>query len=66
MKAIIDAHIHIDHYESNEIDGIINGDPTIKALIGVSFDLASCKQNLRSLTNILNYNRHLDGIRSKN
>ena len=46
LNSIIDAHIHIDHYHENEIEDVITGDPTLAALIGVSFDFASCQRNL--------------------
>jgi len=46
MRKIIDAHIHLDHYPPHNIEHVVNGDPTVDALIGVSYDLASCIQNL--------------------
>lgn len=46
MQTIIDAHIHLDHYKKEEIELILHTDSTVAALIGVSFDLASCKRNL--------------------
>lgn len=46
MRKIIDAHIHLDHYKKEEIEPIVQTDPTVAALIGVSFDLPSCRRNL--------------------
>lgn len=46
MNTIIDAHIHLDHYQQQDIEAIVYGDPTLEALIGVSYNLASCIQNL--------------------
>jgi TatD DNase family protein len=46
MQTIIDAHIHLDHYKKEEIEPILHTDLTVAALIGVSFDLASCRRNL--------------------
>ncbi|QED46908.1 TatD family hydrolase [Cytobacillus dafuensis] len=43
MKKIIDAHIHLDKYEKQDLSNIIEGDPSIEALIAVSFDLKSCQ-----------------------
>ncbi|MEH7122560.1 TatD family hydrolase [Bacillus sp. JJ1773] len=43
MKKIIDAHIHLDQYEKRDLSRIIEGAPSIEALIAVSFDLKSCK-----------------------
>lgn len=43
MKKIIDSHIHLDQYENQDLNRIIEGDPSIEALIAVSFDLKSCK-----------------------
>ncbi|KAA9021659.1 TatD family hydrolase [Niallia endozanthoxylica] len=45
MRKIIDAHIHLDHYPSHDIEQVVNGDSTVDALIGVSYNLASCIQN---------------------
>ncbi|KRG16232.1 TatD family hydrolase [Lederbergia galactosidilytica] len=46
-KQVIDAHIHLDHYDENEIEQIIR-EPIEKypAMISVSYHLSSCKQNL--------------------
>lgn len=46
MNKIIDAHIHLDHYQPEDIEEIIFQDSTVEALIGVSSDLDSCIQNL--------------------
>ncbi len=43
---IIDAHIHLDHYNMEEIEHILYKDDALDALITVSYDLDSCKQNL--------------------
>ncbi|WP_409274588.1 TatD family hydrolase [Neobacillus sp. SCS-31] len=52
MKAI-DAHIHLDKYPEDERELIINslGENQVEALICVSMDLASCKENLRLFEN---------------
>ena len=44
---MIDAHIHLDHYEEKDIDEILNGLRVhhVEALVAVSFDLASCIRN---------------------
>ncbi len=42
---MIDAHIHLDHYNDQEIQDIMESDSSIEALISVSFDLESCKKN---------------------
>jgi TatD DNase family protein len=44
-KKLIDAHIHLDHYEDNEIKTMIEGSDFLESLITVSFDLNSCKRN---------------------
>ncbi|MEK3889577.1 TatD family hydrolase [Bacillus sp. FSL K6-3431] len=48
MDKIIDAHIHLDHYDDDEIDRIIATLEQVHCdkIITVSFDLASCKKNL--------------------
>lgn len=46
MQPIIDAHIHLDHYQEKEIEHIIFDDPFLHGLICVSYDLNSCKKNL--------------------
>lgn len=48
MNRIIDAHIHLDHYEKNDLEQLVHSLPSngIDAVITVSFDLASCKKNL--------------------
>ena len=43
LRPIIDSHIHLDKYENEEVDAIIQ---EVEKLITVSFDLTSCKQNL--------------------
>ncbi|MCM3727769.1 TatD family hydrolase [Neobacillus cucumis] len=43
---MIDAHIHLDQYEDQEVELILEGLDSIEALLSVSFDLESCKQNL--------------------
>ena len=43
---IIDAHIHLDHYNMEDIEHILYKDDALDALIAVSYDLDSCKQNL--------------------
>ncbi|WP_316571756.1 TatD family hydrolase [Neobacillus sp. YIM B06451] len=50
---VIDAHIHLDKYTEDERDRIIDslGENQIEALISVSMDLASCKENLRLFEN---------------
>ncbi|WP_391201414.1 TatD family hydrolase [Psychrobacillus sp. L4] len=45
MLKIIDAHIHLDHYNNQEIKDIIERDSSLEALISVSFDLDSSKKN---------------------
>ncbi|GIN73638.1 TatD-related deoxyribonuclease [Bacillus sp. J14TS2] len=47
-RPVIDAHIHLDHYEENEVEKIIQDLPveSYPALIAVSYHLQSCKQNL--------------------
>lgn len=42
---MIDAHIHLDHYQDVEISDIIENSPLIDLLLSVSFDLESCKRN---------------------
>ncbi|WP_053365673.1 TatD family hydrolase [Bacillus sp. FJAT-27245] len=46
---VIDAHIHLDKYPEAEQKLIINslGENQVKALISVSMDLPSCKENLK-------------------
>ncbi|MBS4205340.1 TatD family hydrolase [Lederbergia citrea] len=48
MRQIIDAHIHLDHYQDNEIELMMKGLNRIQCtnIISVSFDLASCKRNI--------------------
>ncbi|MED4461207.1 TatD family hydrolase [Metabacillus fastidiosus] len=43
MKRIIDAHIHLDQYEKEDIVNIVS-DSSVDALIAVSWDLDSCKR----------------------
>jgi TatD DNase family protein len=43
---IIDAHIHLDQYTNKDIQLILKDSDSIEALISVSTDLDSCKQNL--------------------
>lgn len=45
MLKMIDAHIHLDHYNELEINDIIERDLSLEALISVSFDLESSKKN---------------------
>ncbi|MBS4197212.1 TatD family hydrolase [Lederbergia citri] len=49
MGKIIDAHIHLDHYNQEEIPLIMEELENIHCtnLVSVSFDLESCKKNLR-------------------
>ncbi|MCD4838304.1 TatD family hydrolase [Neobacillus sedimentimangrovi] len=44
---IIDAHIHLDRYEDKEIESMLKKADWLEALVSVSFDLHSCKRNLR-------------------
>jgi TatD DNase family protein len=46
LGKIIDAHIHLDHYKIHDIENILYKNEELEALIGVSYDYASCKQNL--------------------
>lgn len=48
MNKIIDAHIHLDHYETSAIKQLVHSLPAnhIDAVISVSFDLESCQKNL--------------------
>ncbi len=43
---IIDAHIHLDHYQDQEIKQILEDSALIDVLLSVSFHLDSCKRNL--------------------
>ncbi|WHY69717.1 TatD family hydrolase [Neobacillus sp. SuZ13] len=43
---MIDAHIHLDHYQDEEIKRIVLDSAHIEALISVSFHLESSKRNL--------------------
>ncbi|MFK4998604.1 TatD family hydrolase [Bacillus sp. N9] len=43
---IIDAHIHLDHYNDDELDVLMRTLENCEKLISVSFDLESCKRNL--------------------
>lgn len=43
---MIDAHIHLDHYQDEEIKRIVLDSAHIEALISVSFHLDSSKRNL--------------------
>jgi TatD DNase family protein len=45
LLKMIDAHIHLDHYNDQEIKDIIERDSSLEALISVSFDLESSKKN---------------------
>ncbi|MBO1005951.1 TatD family hydrolase [Pseudogracilibacillus auburnensis] len=47
MEKIIDAHIHLDHYDDREISMILHDLAKIQCtdLISVSYDLGSCKRN---------------------
>ncbi|MBW8350151.1 TatD family hydrolase [Bacillus sp. IITD106] len=47
MEKIVDAHIHLDHYDQEEISLIMKELDQIHCsnLISVSFDLESCKKN---------------------
>ncbi|MBS4206509.1 TatD family hydrolase [Bacillus sp. FJAT-50079] len=44
---IIDAHIHLDHYEDDEITALIGSlqQSSCEKVISVSYDLQSCKRN---------------------
>jgi TatD DNase family protein len=44
---MIDAHIHLDHYQDQEISRIMEESQLIDALISVSFNLESCQRNLQ-------------------
>lgn len=44
---MIDAHIHLDQYQNEEIRKLMEEIVQIEALISVSFDLESCKRNLQ-------------------
>lgn len=43
---MIDAHIHLDHYQDEEIKRMVLDSAQIEALISVSFHLDSSKRNL--------------------
>ena len=43
---LIDAHIHLDQYADEEIQGIINGYDALMGLITVSTHIQSCQRNL--------------------
>lgn len=45
MKTI-DAHIHLDRYNDNEIERILEDSRWLEAVVSVSWDLESCKRNL--------------------
>ncbi|MCR2822598.1 TatD family hydrolase [Lederbergia panacisoli] len=49
MEKIMDAHIHLDHYDQKDIQLIMDELDEINCtnLISVSFDLNSCKKNLQ-------------------
>lgn len=44
---MIDAHIHLDHYQDEEIESMLADSANIDCLLSVSFDLDSCKRNLQ-------------------
>jgi TatD DNase family protein len=44
---MIDAHIHLDQYQEDEINFILAESANIDGLISDSFDLESCKRNLK-------------------
>jgi TatD DNase family protein len=44
---MIDAHIHLDHYQDEEIELMLANSANIDYLLSVSFDLESCKRNLQ-------------------
>jgi TatD DNase family protein len=44
---MIDAHIHLDQYKDKEIESILKSSDSIQALLSVSFDIESCKRNLK-------------------
>lgn len=46
MNYFIDSHIHLDQYDSEDIEHVINQDRALAALICVSSNLNSCKKNL--------------------
>ncbi|MFC7370275.1 TatD family hydrolase [Fictibacillus iocasae] len=47
MIPIFDAHIHLDQYSDEELHQFFSRDlVTLKGMISVSFNLASCKRNL--------------------
>ncbi|MFZ3589714.1 TatD family hydrolase [Bacillus sp. DJP31] len=46
MKKLIDAHIHLDHYEEESISELLESAEHIEALISASFHLESSKKNL--------------------
>ena len=43
-ERLIDAHIHLDHYNDDEIASLLTED--VEALVSVSMNLESCKRNL--------------------
>lgn len=45
LLKMIDAHIHLDQYNDEEIKVVIERDSSLEALISVSFDLESSKKN---------------------
>lgn len=44
---IIDSHIHLDQYQTEEIEQITENSPAVHRVISVSYDLESCKKNLQ-------------------
>jgi TatD DNase family protein len=44
---MIDAHIHLDHYQDDEIERMLSDSVNIDCLLSVSFNLESCKRNLQ-------------------
>lgn len=48
---MIDAHIHLDKYKNDEIQQVMDDSPKIDRLISVSYDLESCKRNLKLAQN---------------
>ncbi|CAM4076056.1 TatD family hydrolase [Lederbergia lenta] len=49
MNKMIDSHIHLDHYSDEEIELILTSldEGYCEKLISVSYDLKSCKRNLK-------------------
>ncbi|MGO4890656.1 TatD family hydrolase [Anaerobacillus sp. MEB173] len=44
---LIDAHLHLDRYQNKEIELILEGTDDVEAWLSNSFDLESCKRNLK-------------------